>query len=67
MMLTGKSVLMLEESLLISPRYFGDPVCVPNLQDLMHVLCEQGYEHHVSMVRGHVADIVEEALTKYLG
>ena len=48
---------------------FGGPaVCsVPNLQDLMHVLCEQGYEHHVSMVRGHVADIVEEALTKYLG
>ena len=33
----------------------------------MHVICEQGYEHHVSMVRGHVADIVEEALSKYLG
>jgi len=48
---------------------FGGPaVCrVPNLQKLMHFICGEGYEHHVSMVRGHVADIVEEALTKYLG
>lgn len=48
---------------------FGGPaVCsVPNLQKLMHTLCEEGFEHHVSMVRGHVADIIEEALTKYLG
>ncbi len=48
---------------------FGGPaVChVPNLQKLMHMICEEGFEHHVSMVRGHVADIIEEALTKYMG
>ena len=48
---------------------FGGPaVChVENLQKLMHMICEEGFEHHVSMVRGHVADIIEEALTKYMG
>lgn len=30
-------------------------------------VCENGYEHHVCFVRGHVADILEEALTKYMG
>lgn len=50
-------------------RSFGGPaVCkVSGLQKLMHMLCEEGFEHHVSMVRGHVADIVEEALSKYMG
>jgi L-fucose isomerase-like protein len=48
---------------------FGGPAAcyVPNLQKLMHMICEEGFEHHVSMVRGHVADIIEEALSKYMG
>ena len=33
----------------------------------MRYICENGYEHHVCFVRGHVADILEEALTKYMG
>ena len=39
---------------------------VPALQSLMHYLCENGYEHHVCFVRGHVADILQEA-ARYLG
>lgn len=38
---------------------------VPGLQYLMHYLCENGYEHHVCFVRGHVADVLQEA-AKYL-
>ncbi len=46
----------------------GIAVCqVPNLQGLMKHLCKNGYEHHVGMVRGHVAGILEEAAGNYLG
>ena len=40
---------------------------IPNLQSLMKYLCKNGYEHHVGMGRGHVADIIEEAVSTYLG
>ncbi len=40
---------------------------IENLQGLMRHVCENGYEHHVCFVRGHVADVLEEALTKYMG
>lgn len=40
---------------------------IENLQNLLRYVCENGYEHHVCFVRGHVADILEEALTKYMG
>ncbi|MBN1116857.1 MAG: fucose isomerase [Bacteroidales bacterium] len=40
---------------------------IPNLQVLMNYLCKNGFEHHVSMNRGHVADIIEEAVSTYLG
>lgn len=39
---------------------------VPGLQGLMRYICENGFEHHVCFVRGHVADMLEEA-AKYLG
>lgn len=39
---------------------------VPNLQKLMRYICENGFEHHVCFVRGHVADVLEEALSKYM-
>ena len=40
---------------------------VPHLQQLMHYICKNGFEHHVCFVRGHVADILEEALGNYMG
>jgi len=46
----------------------GSAVCdVDNLQGLMKYLCKNGFEHHVAMGRDHVADIIEEAITDYLG
>ena len=40
---------------------------IPNLQQLMKFMCKNGFEHHVAMGRGHVAGIVEEAVSTYLG
>jgi len=40
---------------------------IPNLQKLLKYLCKNGFEHHVAMGRGHVAEIIEEAVTTYLG
>ena len=46
----------------------GIAICkIPNLQGLMKYMCKNGFEHHVGMVRGHVADILEEAIGNYLG
>lgn len=46
----------------------GIAVCeINNLQKLMKYMCKNGFEHHVAMVRGHVAEIVEEAVNNYLG
>ncbi len=46
----------------------GIAVCeIPDLQDLMKYICRNGFEHHVGMVRGHVAEILEEAIGNYLG
>lgn len=42
-------------------------VQVPNFQKLLRYICENGYEHHVSVNLSLVADAVYEALTKYLG
>lgn len=39
---------------------------VPNLQSLLRYICENGFEHHVCFVHGHVADILQEA-AKYIG
>jgi len=40
---------------------------IPNLQQLMKYMCKNGFEHHVAMVRGHMAEILEEAIGNYLG
>lgn len=46
----------------------GVAVCkVPALQELLDLLCTEGFEHHVAMVRGHCADILAEACSTYLG
>jgi L-fucose isomerase-like protein len=40
---------------------------VPRLQDLLHYICRQGFEHHVVMTNSHSADILTEAFENYLG
>ncbi|MGF7140596.1 L-fucose/L-arabinose isomerase family protein [Roseimarinus sediminis] len=46
----------------------GIAVCeIPNLQPLMKYMCKNGFEHHVAVVRGHVSEILEEAIGNYLG
>ncbi|HOW66101.1 MAG TPA: L-fucose/L-arabinose isomerase family protein [Candidatus Paceibacterota bacterium] len=43
-------------------------VCrVPHLQQLMKFICRNGFEHHCALVRSHVADIIQEAVTTYFG
>jgi L-fucose isomerase-like protein len=42
-------------------------VQVPNLQGMMDYACKKGFEHHVSMTRGHCADVLQEAIETYLG
>ncbi len=40
---------------------------IPNLQGLLHHICENGYEHHVAINLSSVASAVYEALSKYMG
>jgi L-fucose isomerase-like protein len=42
-------------------------VKVPNLQSLLHYICENGFEHHVAVNLSETSDAVNEALAKYLG
>ncbi len=39
---------------------------VQDLRKLLRFITQNGFEHHVAMVRGHHADVVEEAVTRYL-
>ena len=40
---------------------------VPNLQSIMKFLCKNGFEHHVAMTMGNVAEVLDEAFTTYMG
>jgi len=40
---------------------------VPALPQLMHIICQQGFEHHAAMNRSHIADAIAEALSRYKG
>jgi len=42
-------------------------VRVPALSSLMHVVCQNGFEHHAAMNRSHSAAVVSEALGRYMG
>ena len=45
----------------------GIAVCrVERLRTLLAYLCRHGFEHHVGMVRGHCADVIHEAVSKYM-
>ena len=39
---------------------------VKDLRQLLRFVTQNGFEHHVAMVRGHHADVVSEAVTRYL-
>ena len=39
---------------------------IPRLRDLMRFVTQNGFEHHVAMVRGHHGDVVQEAVQRYL-
>ncbi len=46
----------------------GIAVCkIPDLQVLMDFIVKEGFEHHVGMVRGNVAEILDEAIGNYMG
>jgi L-fucose isomerase-like protein len=40
---------------------------IPNFQQLLRYICENGYEHHVAANLSSVAGVVEEASNRYLG
>ncbi len=40
---------------------------IPRLRELLSHITRNGFEHHVAMVRGQYADVVEEAAVRYLG
>lgn len=40
---------------------------VPGLQALLRHICKHGFAHHCAMTNGHVADVLDEAFTTYLG
>ncbi|MFZ1939208.1 MAG: L-fucose/L-arabinose isomerase family protein [Terracidiphilus sp.] len=42
-------------------------VHVKGLPALMHLICQNGFEHHAAMNRSHTAGAVAEALGRYLG
>lgn len=45
----------------------GIAVCkVPRLRELLGYMCQNGFEHHVAMTRGHCAAVVSEAVSKYM-
>jgi L-fucose isomerase-like protein len=46
----------------------GIAVCkVDHLRELLAHICQNGYEHHVAMTRSNCADVLDEAVSKYLG
>jgi len=45
----------------------GIAVCkISHLRSLLAHMCQNGFEHHVAMTRTHCADIVYEAISKYM-
>ena len=40
---------------------------VPDLQNLLKYICKNGFEHHVAMTMGNVAEALDETFTTYMG
>jgi L-fucose isomerase-like protein len=34
---------------------------------MLDFVCKNGFEHHVAMTRSHCADVLDEAISTYLG
>ena len=49
------------------PIYFKAVAHIPNLQQLMRFVCDNGFEHHVVMSGSHCAGVLVEAFENYLG
>jgi len=69
--LKGKIKLYVGEGEFLGDRldtFGGTALCkIPNLQKLMDYICTNGFEHHVAMNRSLSADVLKEALGKYMG
>jgi L-fucose isomerase-like protein len=64
------------KALLVEGNYTDDPldtfggygvIEIPNLQDVLKMLCKEGFAHHVAASLNEVGKIVNEALYNYLG
>ena len=40
---------------------------IPNLQNILQLLCKEGFAHHVAVSLNNIGDIVSETLSNYLG
>ena len=40
---------------------------IPRMQDLLHYICREAFEHHTAANLAHTSAIVYEAATRYLG
>jgi L-fucose isomerase-like protein len=46
----------------------GIAVCrVPKMRQMLRYITKEGFEHHIAMVRGHCAPVIQEAIETYLG
>jgi len=64
------------KALLIEGDYTDDPletfggygvIEIPNLQEILKLLCQEGFAHHVAVSLARTGEIVNEALSNYLG
>ncbi|MFX0049006.1 MAG: L-fucose/L-arabinose isomerase family protein [Candidatus Hermodarchaeota archaeon] len=62
--------------LLVEGEYTEDPletyggfgvIEIPNLENVLKVLCKEGFAHHIAASLNKIADVVNEALSNYLG
>ncbi len=45
----------------------GIAVCkIDNLREVLSYICQNGFEHHIAMARSNCANVINEAVTKYL-
>ncbi len=64
------------KAIVVKGNYTDDPldtfggygvIEILNLQEILQIVCEEGFAHHIAATLNEVVDIVNEALTKYLG
>ncbi|MFW9880014.1 MAG: L-fucose/L-arabinose isomerase family protein [Candidatus Thorarchaeota archaeon] len=64
------------KALVVEGNYTDDPldtfggygvIEIPNLQEVLKIICKEGFAHHVAASLNEVGDIVIEALSNYLG